>query len=110
MKKRLKLLISILGIILDSLATPFIFCLLYMAFGMAIWSYENNSFEIQQLINCLKVVALFLVYMVSFIWSNLFLGKTLYHKNKKMAVIPILLSIILILIFFFTVFWLFDWE
>ncbi len=110
MKKRLKMIISSLGIILDSLATPFVFSLLYLAFGGMIWSCENNCFEIQNLIYCLMAVALFLVYIVSFVWSNIFLGKTLYRKNRKMIMIPILLSVILTLIFFFTVFWNYNWE
>jgi len=110
MKRRLKVIISCVWIILDSLATPFIFCLLYLAFGMLIWTYKNNCFEVQQLIDCLVVVALFLAYIVSYVLSNIFLSKTLYRKNKKLVMIPVLLSIILILIFFFTVFWNFNWE
>lgn len=110
MKKSLKIIISSLGIVLDSLATPFIFSLLYLAFGMMIWTYENNCFEIQQLFNCFVAVALFLAYSVSFVLSNIYLSKTLYRKNKKMIIIPILLSIILTLIFYFTVFWNYNWE
>ncbi len=110
MKTRLKVLISCVAIMLDSLVTPFVFCLLYLAFGMLRWTCKNNCFEIQQLIDCLVVVALFLAYIVSFVLSNIFLSKTLYRKNKKLVMIPILLSIILILIFFFTVFWNFNWE
>ncbi len=110
MKKSLKMIISSLWILLDSLVTPFIFSLLYLAFGGMIWSCENNCFEIQQLLDCLVVVALFFVYIVSFVLSNIFLSKTLYRKNKKMVIIPILLSIILTLIFFFTVFWNYNWE
>lgn len=110
MKKSLKMIISSLGIILDSLATPFVFSLLYLAFGGMIWSCENNCFEIQQLFVCLVVVALFLAYIVSFVLSNIYLSKTLYRKNKKLVIIPILLSIILTLIFLFTVFWNFNWE
>lgn len=110
MKKSLKIIISSLGILLDSLATPFIFSLLYLAFGMMIWTYENNCFEVQQLFYCFVAVALFLAYIVSFVLSNIFLGKTLYRKNKIMVIIPILLSIILTLIFYFTVFWNYNWE
>ena len=110
MKKSLKIIISSLGIVLDSLATPFIFSLLYLAFGMMIWTCENNCFEIQQLFYCFVAVALFLAYSVSFVLSNIYLSKTLYRKNKKMVIIPILLSIILTLIFFFMVFWNFNWE
>lgn len=95
---------------LDSLVTPFIFCLLYLAFGMLSWTCKNNCFKVQNLIDCLVVVALFLAYIVSFVLSNIFLSKTLYRKNNKLVMIPVLLSIILILIFFFTVFWNFNWE
>ena len=104
------MIISAVWILLDSLATPFIFSLLYLAFGTMIWTYENNCFEIQQPFYCLVAVALFLAYIVSFVLSNIFLSKTLYRKNKKMVIIPILLSIILTLIFFFTVFWTYNWE
>lgn len=110
MKRRLKVIISCVCIILDSLVTPFIFSFLYLAFGMLIWTCKNNCFEVQQLINCLVVGALFLAYGVSFVLSNIFLGKTLYHKNKKLVIIPVLLSIILTLIFLFTVAWNFEWE
>ncbi len=108
--KRLKIIISSLGILLDSFATPFIFSFLYLAFGMLIWTCKNDCFQIQQLIYCFVVVAIFLVYILSFVWSNIVLSKLLYQKNKKMVIIPILLSIILTLIFFFTVFWNFNWE
>ena len=110
MKNRLKVIISCLGILLDSLATPFVFSLLHLAFGTLIWTYKNNCFEVRQLIDCLVAIALFLAYIVSFVWSNIFIGKTLYRKNRKLAIIPILLSIILTLIFFFMVFWNFNWE
>lgn len=110
MKRRLKLIISCVCIILDSLATPFIFSYLYLAFGMLIWTCKNNCFEIQQLVYCLVMVVLFLTYSVSFVWSNIFLCKLLYRKNKKLVIIPLLLSIILTLIFLFTVAWNFEWE
>lgn len=110
MKKRLKVILSCMGIVLDSLATPFIFVYLYFAFGMLIWTCKNDCFEVQQLTNCLIAVFLFLAYIVSFVLSNIYLCKTLYRKNKKLVIIPILVSIILTLIFFFTVFWNYTWE
>ena len=108
--KRLKIIISSLGILLDSLATPFVFCFLYLAFGMLIWTCKNDCFKIQQLFYCIVVVALFLAYILSFVWSNIFLSKFLYQKNKKLFIIPILFSIVLTLLFFFTVFWNYNWE
>ena len=108
--KRVKMIISSLEILLDSLATPFIFSFLYLAFESMIWNYRNNHFEMQDIIYCLVVVALFLAYLESFVSSNIFLSKILYRKNKKLVVIPVLLSVILTLVFFFTVFWNFNWE
>lgn len=110
MKKKIQMIICSLGIILDSLATPFVFSLLYLAFGMLIWTCENNCLGIQQVIYCLGTVALFLAYIVSFVFSNIYFCKALYCKNKKMVMIPILFSVMLTLIFFFTVFWNYNWE
>ena len=110
MMRRLKMIVSWGWIILDSLATPFVFSLLYLAFGMLFWTCRNNCFEVQQLVYCLVTVAMFLVYIVSFVWSNIFLCKFFYSKNKKMVIIPILFSIMLTLVFLFTVAWNFEWE
>lgn len=109
MKKRFKTVLSIFFILIDSFATPFIFSLLYIAFAGAEWALKNDCFDRINVFYCIKMTVVFILYLVSFILSNVYLGKKLYSVKKQLVIIPIATSIVLFIISFFTVFWNFQW-